>query len=182
MKIKIIVLLLFFISLSQVIKAQNNKSKWAFGLSIGSAMYSDEDGAKVGGAYAKQIPIISLSRYMFKNVTFDATFGYAGTDTQKYTTFDGSARYDFGASYENVVPYVFIGGSIINALRPTPTLNFGVGNTLWIHPKFGLNFQLMYKFSETRFESQFSHIYSSVGIVYSFKARNMRPRLWDIEH
>ncbi|NJN50044.1 MAG: hypothetical protein HC798_01800 [Polaribacter sp.] len=70
----------------------------------------------------------------------------------------------------------------INAVRFTPTLNFGLGNTIWIGPKIGFNGQLMYKFSQSTFQSQKSHIYFSGGLVYSFGARSNGARLWEQKH
>ncbi len=177
----LIVFLLFFLS-TLVMKAQNSENKWTFGLSAASALYFEQDGKKVGGTFINQTPRVSISRYLFNNLTMDASFSTSALDTQEYTSLDGTMRYDFGASYDNVVPYVLLGGSFITADQLTPTLNFGVGNTFWFSPSYGVNFQLMYKFSETRFTTQFSHFYSSIGLVYSFKPRNMSMRLWDRKH
>lgn len=176
------IFLVFFLFCSFVVNAQNPEERWTAGLHAGSVLYSDAGGANVGGSYIDQLPRITLSRYMFKNITFQAGLGISTIDAQKYTTFDGLAKYDFGNSYDKLVPYVFIGGSFIDAKRVTPTLNFGVGNTFWFSPNYGINAQLMYKFSENRFESQSSHIYTSIGIVYSFKPRNMVRRLWHMKH
>ena len=112
----------------------------------------------------------------------DASFFASVLDTQEYTSLDETMHYDFSASYDNVVPYVLLGGSFITADQLTPKLNFGVGNTFWFSTSYGVNFQLMYKFSETRFTTQFSHFYCSIGLVYSFKPRNMNMRLWDRKH
>lgn len=172
-------LLLFFVG-TFMAKAQNIDSKWAFGMSAASAMYFDEDGQKIGGSFINQTPRITITRYLFKNLTMDVSYSTSTLlDTQKYNSLDGILRYDFGTSYDNTVPYVLLGGSFITAEQLTPTLNFGVGNTFWFMPNYGVNFQLMYKFSETKFESQYSHIFSSIGLVYSFKPRNMNVRLWD---
>lgn len=69
----------------------------------------------------------------------------------KYTTFDAVLRYDFGTFMDNVVPYVVIGGSFISAVETTPTLNLGAGNTFWIKENYGVNVQVLYKYSEDRF-------------------------------
>ena len=174
--------ILIFIFLSFSLNSQNDDSKWVFGVSIGSVIYSDVDAKIVGGTYIDQIPRINISRYLFKNLTADAAIATTFIDSQKYTTFDGNLRYDFGTSFENVVPYVSIGGSFVSGNQLTPTLNFGAGNTFWIFPNYGLNIQAMYKFSESRFESQFSHLYTTIGIIYSFKSRNMNRRLWHMKH
>lgn len=159
--------------------SQNKDNKWAFGLDLASVKYSDADGLLLGGSFINQSPRFSLSKYMFSNITFVGAFSTAIGDTQKYTTFDGLARYDFGTSKNNVVPYIFIGGSFIKAASLTPTANFGVGNTFWFSSKYGLNLQLMYKFSEDKFQSQKSHIMTSIGLVYSFGNRSRNPRLWE---
>ena len=174
--------LLFFASIF-IAKAQNIDSKWTFGMSAASAMYFEEDGQKIGGSFINQTPRITITRYLFNNLTMDVSYSTSTfLDTQKYNSLDGILRYDFGTSYDNTVPYVLLGGSFITAEQLTPTLNFGVGNTFWFMPNYGLNFQLMYKFSETKFASQYSHIFSSIGLVYSFKSRNMNVRLWDRRH
>ena len=57
---------LFFLTLS--IQGQNESSKWTFGVSLGSALYSDINGAKVGGKFISQIPRLNLSKYMFSGI------------------------------------------------------------------------------------------------------------------
>jgi hypothetical protein len=175
----ILILILFF---SHSIFSQNNENKWTFGLSLASAKYTPSQAKVVGGEFVYQSPRVNISRYMFSNITFDAGFSTAIGDTQKYTTFDGAMRYDFGTSNNNVVPYILLSGSFINANAFTPTLNLGAGNTFWFSPKYGLNLQGMYKFSQDKFESQRSHIYISVGLVYSFGIRSLAPRLWNQSH
>ncbi len=182
MKSNLIFFFIFLVFFNVDFLAQKNENRWTAGIHLGSVMYSDIDGKEVGGAFIDQLPRITLSRYMFKNVTFQAAFSTSLLDEQKYTTFDGVAKYDFGTYYDNLSPYILIGGSFIDATRLTPTLNIGAGNTFWLFPNYGLNLELIYKFSETRFESQRSHLYPTVGIVYSFKPRNMRRRLWDYKH
>tara|TARA_B100000795_G_scaffold270041_1_gene262130 strand:+ start:7443 stop:8006 length:564 start_codon:yes stop_codon:yes gene_type:complete len=179
MKTPLIIFILFF---SCSLTAQNSQNKWTFGVSLASAKFTDFQGSLIGGSFVKQSPRINISRYFLKNLTLDAGFSTAVFETQKYTTFDGVLRYDFGTSYNNTVPYVLIGGSIVNAARPTPTLDLGVGNTFWIYPSYGINLQLIYKYSEDRFESQYSHFYPSVGLVYSLKPRNRNLRLWDMRN
>lgn len=177
-------LTLVFLLFSLSLISQNDKNKWTVGLSLASAKYSDDYAEILGGGFVYQSPRVNISKYLFKNLTADIGFSTSVLDTQDYTTFDGILRYDFGKSYENVVPYLLLGGSFISAKNLTPTLNFGAGNTFWIFPNYGLNFQVIYKFSETRFNNygQYSHLYTSVGLVYSFKSRNMNPRLWDMKH
>lgn len=182
MKTKIVFSFFLFLFAKGFISAQNPNERWVAGIHVGSVLYSDAGGAKVGGSYIDQLPRITLSRYMFKNITFQAGLGISTLDNQKYTTFDGLATYDFGNSYDKLVPYLLIGGSFIDAKRFTPTLNIGAGNTFWFSSNYGINAQLMYKFSANNFESQSSHIYASIGLVYSFKRRTMVRRLWHMKH
>lgn len=179
---KIFIFITLFFIFSNKLLSQNQDNRWVFGIHTGLVIYSDKDAINVGGAYIDQVPRITVSRYMFSNITFEGAFSTSLIDAQKYTTFDGLARYDFGKSYENFVPYILLGGSLISANLLTPTLNFGAGGTYWVFSNYGINVQLMYKFSESRFESQFSHIYPTVGIFYSFKSKNSGQRLWDVKH
>ena len=177
-----IVLLVFVSFLSLSLFSQNKGSQWVVGVSAASAKYTDFQGKVLGGDFVNQSPRINVSKYLSKNITLDLGFSTAIFDTQKYTTLDAVLRYDFGTSYDNVVPYLLIGGSVVSAIKSTPTLNFGAGNTFWFKPNYGINFQFIYKYSEAKFESQYSHFYPSVGIVYSLSPRNMNPRLWDRRH
>lgn len=175
--------LLFFISVF-ISSAQNADSRWVFGLHLASAIYKNADGDKIEGSFISQAPRGSIAMYFKNGFTLEGALSLSALDAQQYTTFDGAILYDFGSSDEKVVPYVLLGGSFISAKSLTPTLNFGAGNTFWIFPNYGLNIQLMYKYSQTKFGSQFSHFYPSVGIIYSPKPRNLRPssRLWDKKH
>jgi len=181
---KISTCFLFFLIMLFInpINGQNKKSEWTIGLSLASAKYTDNQGKVLGGSFVNQSPRINISKYLFKNFTADVGFSTAIFDTQKYTTFDGVLRYDFGTSIDNVVPYVLIGGSFISAAKTTPTLNLGAGNTFWIKENYGINVQVIYKYSEDRFESQYSHFYPTIGLVYSFKPRNLNPRLWHMNN
>jgi len=182
MKLKLVFFFLLFFVSTLVIKAQNDRNKWTFGVSAASALYFEQDKKAIGGTFINQTPRLTISRYLFNNLTMVGSYATSALDSQKYTTLDGALRYDFGASYDNVVPYVLLGGSFVTAQQLTPTLNFGVGNTFWFSPSYGINFQLIYKYSKDRFQSQYSHFYPSIGLVYSFKPRNMNMRLWDRKH
>ena len=162
--------------------SQNSQNKWAFGVSIAAAKYTPIQATILKGEFVHQSPRINVTRYLLKNFVLDAGFSTAIFDTQKYTTLDWALRYDFGTSYDNVVPYISVGGSLVNAIRPTPTVNLGVGNTFWVSSRIGLNIQVLYKYSEDRYQSQYSHIYASAGLVYSLSPRSVRPRLWDLKH
>ncbi len=173
----------FLIIFSFNLSSQNTENKWVAGISLASAKYVTEHQAKiVGGEWAYQSPRFNVSRYLTKGLTIDAGFATAIGDKQKYTTFDGAIRYDFGTSMNNVVPYLLLGRSFISAKLLTPTVNLGAGNTFWISSKYGVNLQFMYKYSQDKFSSQFSHYYTSVGLVYSFGERSMVTRLWNSNH
>lgn len=183
MKNKYNYLAIFLLLITSSVFSQNADNKWTFGIDLASVKYSEADGKDLGGSFINQSPRFSLSKYMFSNITFVGAISTAIGDNQKYTTFDGLARYDFGTSQNNVVPYVFIGGSFIKAeVVTTPTANFGVGNTFWFSDKYGLNLQFMYKYSQDKFQSQKSHTMTSIGLVYSFGSRTLNPRLWSSSH
>ncbi len=162
--------------------SQNETNKWVAGISTAFAGYTKPDASIVGGQIAYQTPRFTVARYFKSNFSMVASFATAIGDNQEYTTFDGALRYDFGNGYDTSVPYVLIGGSFIQAKRFTPTLNFGVGNTFWISSHYGINAQIMYKYSYSNYESQRSHVYPSLGVVYSFGARDGSGRIWNSTH
>lgn len=168
MKRKLTFSVIFFLSLCINILSQNQEKKWTLTFGSASVLYSTENSSAVGARYLAQFPRFSIGRYMFKNTTFVGSISSSYGGFQKYTTFDGEARYDFGTSENRISPYILIGGSFIEAAKLTPTLNFGAGGTLWISERFGLNGQLVYKISENRFTSERSHTFGSVGLVYRF--------------
>ena len=176
MKTKVIII--FLLAFTIHVKSQNKQQKWTAGISLAGAKYTLEAGKIVGGQVAFQVPRINISRYIFKGLSLDFGFATALGDTQTYTTFDGSLRFDFGQSNYNVVPYILIGASSLKGKVITGTMNLGVGNTFWLSSKYGLNFQLIYKYSKDIIQSQRSHLYPSLGLVYSFSARNLNPRIW----
>lgn len=180
-------LIILFIFLTMSLQSQDSNNKWAIGFGAGGLLYSAEDGPAIGYRYSEQFPRISIATYIFKNVTFSGAFSTSIDPNRKYTTIDGELRYDFGTSENMLSPYVLIGGSFIDAKYLLPGLNFGVGGTLWISERFGLNGQLMYKYNHLGFESQRSHTYGSGGIVYRFnldtgRGRDGRRRIWDMKH
>ncbi|MDB4098380.1 hypothetical protein N9764_04910 [Polaribacter sp.] len=171
MKIKVIII--FLLAFTIQIKSQNKQQKWAAGISLAGAKYTTN-----GPPLVEVSPRINISRYIFKGLSLDFGFATALGDTQTYTTFDGAFRFDFGRSNYNVVPYILIGASSLKGKVITSTINIGVGNTFWLSSKYGLNFQLIYKYSKDIIQSQRSHLYPSLGLVYSFGARNLNPRIW----
>lgn len=169
--------------------SQNETNKWAVTLGTGSVLYSVEDGRDLGGRLIPQFPRLSLATYLFKNVTLAGSISSDFNDNQKYTTFDGEFRYDFGTSESTINPFVLIGGSLVKSKHVLPTLNFGIGGTLWISDHFGLQGILMHKYNEERFKSQRSHTYGSVGVTYRFSfsggnsgSSSGRKRIWEDKH
>lgn len=120
-----------------------------------------------------------MSRHIFKGLILDLAFATRLGGEENYTTLDGALRYDFDRSNYNVVPYILIGTSFLKGKVITGTANLGVGNTFWFSPKLGMNLQVMYKILKDNIDTQKSHIYPSVGLVYSFSHRILNPRLWD---
>ena len=120
MKINFILVVCFTLQ----VKSQNEKQKWVAGISLASAQYLTAfQGNVLGGKYIYQTPRFNISKYMLSNITLDAGISVALFDSQTYTTFDGTLRYDFGASKNTVVPYILLGGSFIKAKILTPTVN-----------------------------------------------------------
>jgi hypothetical protein len=87
--------------------------------------------------------------------------------------------------------YALLGGSLIDTKHLLPLLNFGFGGTLWVYENFGLQGQFMYKYNNSGFQSQASHLFASGGIVYRFAINNgrgirgvkkTRKRLWEMKH
>ena len=131
------------------IQSQDISNKWAINIGSGLVIYPGkyDRNMGLGFKYSEQFPRISISRYMFKNITFSVALSISPIQRKKYTTFDGEIRYDFGTSENIISIYALIGGSIIeNKKMVLPTLNFGAGGTLWISDSWGLNSQLMYKY------------------------------------
>ena len=175
---------------------QSRDNKWAITFGAASALYSVEDASALRNISALEggsrviilFPRLSVARYMLKNVTFVGSVSVPFKDTQKYTSFDGEFRYDFGTSENKFSPYILIGGSLIDAKFLVPTLNFGAGGTLWVSERFGLHGQLAYRYNEEKFSSQRSHIFGSGGLVYLFPSSSgskssirdsNRKRIWE---
>jgi len=168
------VIIIFLLAFTIQIKSQNKQQKWAAGISLAGAKYTYN-----GPPVVEVSPRLNISIYIFKGLSLDLGFAKDVIgDVQAYTTFDGAFRFDFGRSNHNIVPYILIGASSLKGKDITSTMNLGVWNTFWVLPKYGLNFQLIYKYSKDIIQSQRSHLYPSLGLVYSFSARNLNPRVW----
>lgn len=170
-------LLLIFLSTISI-SAQDSSDKWGFGLNIASVLYSKKDGGTVGGRYIATLPAVSVSRYLGNKMTISVTFSNAINDTQQYFSSDFNLTYDIFKPEKSLRPYLLGGIGVVNLLDSGITLNIGGGGTLWITNSIGLNAQLMYKVSTIGGELQRSHIFNSVGVVYSFSS-SKNKRLWE---
>lgn len=181
-------LIILFLFLTMSLQSQDSNNKWVVGFGAGGVLYSAEDGPAIGYRYSEQFPRLSFAKYIFKNISFSGAFSTSIDPNRKYTTVDGELRYDFGTSENRISPYVLIGGSFIDSKYLLPGLNFGVGGTLWVSDRIGLNGQLVYKYNHLGFESQRSHTYGAGSIVYRFSLgsgtnrRDGRRRIWEMKH
>lgn len=179
---------LVFMGLSIQAFGQHADNKWTVSSAVAFAKYSDTDAQVVGERYTFQIPQLNVSRYLYNGVTLDVGLsiglfkevpGFFSNSVQ-YTSFDLGARYDFRNSRKNLVPYVYAGTSFISAnSEVTPTVNIGGGAIFWLLPRFGLQPQLSYKSTLKTALSMRSHVYFSMGLVYSLKSRTLVSRLWN---
>jgi hypothetical protein len=183
--------IILFLFLFTSLQAQDINNRWTVGIGSGSLLYSENDLKSIGFRYAEQFPRISIARYMFKNVTFAGSFSQSVDDNKKYITFDGELRYDFGTSENLITVYALLGGSLIDTKHLLPLVNFGIGGNLWVYKNFGFAGQFIYKYNNSGFQSQASHVFASAGIVYRFSVdtdgirragKKTRTRLWEMKH
>jgi hypothetical protein len=179
LKFNYFTIVFLFLIVSPSLHTQNENSKWTVAIDFATVPYRIEGGETIDISLLNQSPRFSIAKYMSKNITFVGSFSSTIGGNKKYTTFDGLVRYDFGTSQNIFVPYVLIGGSLINAASLTPTINFGAGNTLWFSDKYGFNFQIMYKVPKDELAIQKSHFMISIGFVYSLGLGRMQPRVWE---
>lgn len=149
--------------------------------------FSSEDSKVVGDQFIFQIPKLNVSRYFYNGLTLDAAIsfntinelGSLYTNSVSYLSMDGAAKYDFGTSNDNLVPYIVFGGRLLKTTyKMTPTFNIGAGGTFWLNSRYGFNTQLLYKSSAKSFGSMRSHTYFSFGLVYSLQLRTLVSMLW----
>lgn len=190
MKRALLISFLFLVCFT--IHAQNRSSKWTVGLSGALVNFGDGGVNSVGDNFLYQFPKISVTRYVAHGLSVDLSSSISTIDELdgffknqfNYFSIDGTIRYDFGTSKENLVPYVGLGMGWIGApstltnAKSTPTTNFVFGGTFWFSPKFGFNAEFVYKNSSEQYESMRSHSQMSAGLVYSFRPRQMVRRLW----
>jgi hypothetical protein len=77
-----------------------------------------------------------------------------------------------------VVLSVLLGGSFLKAKALTFIINIGADTPCWFSQNYGLNLQGTYKCFKVKSEHQFSHFHTSLGLVYRFSSRTLKPRVW----
>ena len=184
----IIFAIIFFITEKNL--AQN---RWEIGASASLIKFNNKSASFIGDKHLFQIPRLNFTYNFKNNFSIDAEFTFNTINdvkiiknSVKYNSFGGSARYHFKNQFGFLEPYAFIGGTFVKSDRKrTPTLNLGIGNTYWVSSRLGINTQVIYKFSENRFESMRSHFQFTLGVVYSldfnFSVYN-RKRIWQVKH
>lgn len=173
------VFIFLFVFCTHSIIAQNNK--WHIGIGGAVTVFGKKDAAFIGDRAMFQAPRLNLTLPLNEKLSVDGAVSFNSFDigfiknAVKYFSIDGSLRYNFTELFNNLNPYVFAGGSLVDSERKmTPTLNVGTGATYWLSNSFGLNTQLYYKHSFEGYESMRSHIQVTGGIVFSFGRINRR--------
>lgn len=161
-------------------KAQVENS-WNLGVGVAVASFKNIDAEYIGDKRLFQVPRLNITAPVINAISLDLALSFNTIkdikvikNSAKYISIDGSLRYNFQKISEKLIPYVFIGGSIVDSERKaTPTFNLGVGSTYWFSNKFGLNGQVYYKHSLEQFESMRSHTQFTFGISYNFEGGNL---------
>ena len=94
------------------IQSQDISNKWAINIGSGLVIYPGKYDPYLGFRYTEQFPRFSISRYMFKNITFSGALSISPNQRKKYTTLDGEIKYDYSTS-ENIIS---ISGSVTRSL------------------------------------------------------------------
>lgn len=190
---KVFFLAAIFTLSSLSMKSQNKDNKWVVGVSSVLTSYGIEGERVLGERFGSQVLKLNTARYLFNGLTLDAGVVLSPINEVKglinnqfsYFSLDGTLRYDFNTSDENLVPYIGIGLSIVGApshirgAKRTGTYNFVAGGTFWFSPRIGLNAQVMYKRAPENIISMVTHTQVSGGLVFSLNRRVMNYRLWD---
>lgn len=182
------IVLLIAILTTFTITSQSQSNKWVVGAGITVAKFNDSDSDYIGDKFTFQLPSLNASRHIYKGFIADVALSFNTLNkipglfenNISYFSFDGAIRYDFGMADATTVPYLLVGGSLVKTTKiMTPTFNVGGGGTFWISPRYGINTQLVYKYSLENYTSMRSHLFFSLGIVYSLELKTMITRLWN---
>lgn len=157
-------------------------SNWQIGVGGGLVRFSDNDAAFIGDKHLSQVPRFNATRKINNNFSIDAALSFGSFDSAiitnnavPYFSFDVSGRYQYLKSIDNLQPFVFIGGSLVDSERKmTPTANIGTGVTYWFSRNIGASSQLYYKHSLESFESMRSHIQVTLGVVFGLNFSGRR--------
>jgi hypothetical protein len=163
-------LIVFLVTMN--IQSQNN---FEVGISGSVVRFSEENAAFIGDRHLFQIPMINVAYKLNKKFSLNAEVAFNTindigimANSVKYTSYGGAIRYYFNNS-SRLNTYALIGATLVQSeLKNTPTLNLGIGNSYWISDRFGINAQVIYKFSDSSFESMRSHFQFTFGILYNF--------------
>lgn len=175
------------------VQSQNKDNKWVVGLSSVLTSYGKNGTRVLGERYGSQLIKLNAARYIYKGISLDGSMVLSPINKVSgfinnafpYFSLDGTIRYDFNTSDENLVPYIGLGLSIVGApnnipgAKRTGTYNFVAGGTFWFSPRLGLNAQMMYKRAPENIISMVTHTQVSAGLVFSLNRRVMNYRLWD---
>ena len=168
---KNIILLSFIFCLTSLF-SQTRNGEWQVGVSAGVTKFSDENALVIGDKHQFQIPRINVTKPLHNNLAIDVamtftTFdvGFIGNE-ETYFAADASLRYFYEVG-QTFYPYAFAGiGAVDTAFRIAPTLNVGVGGTIWFNAIFGINGQVFYKNSLSA-DNTPSHIQVTAGMVFA---------------
>ena len=177
---KNVVIFIIVFVVAKNIQCQNN---FEIGLSTSVVKFNNKGSRIIGDKHLFIAPVLDLTYNINKqfslNVKLDIrTINDIGimSNSINYNSYGFSGIYHMDY-FNKFKPFVFLGGSFVKAeSKRTPTLNFGLGNLYWISERFGLKTQVIYKFSEKRFESMQSHFQFTLGVVYSFNIDHLFRR------
>lgn len=166
---------MIFLVIFIVVKNVQSQNNFDVALSTSIIRFSDNSARIIGDKHVFLAPVFDLTYNINKQFSLNAEVGFTTINdigimrnSISYNSFGLSGRYHLGY-FNKFKPYVFVGGSFVKAeAKRTPTLNFGIGNSYWLSESLGINTQIMYKFSENRFESMQSHFQFKLGVVYNF--------------
>lgn len=170
---------MIFLVVFIVVKNMQSQNNFEIGLSTSVVKFSDKGASVIGDKHLFLSPVLGLTYNINKQFSLNVEVAFTSikdigimSNSVNYNSYGLSGSYHLDY-FNKFKPYVFIGGSFVKTeVKRTPTLNFGLGNSYWLSEKFGINTQVVYKFSEKRFESMQSHFQFTLGVVYNF----------DIEH
>ena len=180
---KKIAFLFLLLSSSFAVFSQTKNYEWQVGVGASITQFADKDTGFIGDKHQLQIPRFNITAPITDNLSLDTavsvnTFDFDSafiTNSAFYFSVDVTARYHIEAT-EWFFPYVFAGGSLVDSSYSiSPTIDAGVGATLWMNNLVGFNLQTYYKYSLESSESMRSHLQFTGGLVFAI---DMFDLLW----